>query len=229
MKSRPCGSMFGSVLPSLKPLVSRRVNRSFSGFEPLAIALNSGAYLLFGLYARTIDVPAYWTYHLVNLGSSGVMLSPPTASNTFGVISPDAIFDSSSPDEAPRPEYVSPLAFSKAGLATLPLRNWSEDAYATLTVFDAAELEPVPEDEELPQPAAASPMQGKANSAATRAPRVFMRATIQQTIASIGCAVQETWTRSHWQQWRRSGPEEPTFRWRSGSLACMRRASALPG
>ena len=49
MKSRPCGSMLGSVRPSLKPGVSISVNRLLSGFVPSAKALNWLAYLLFGL------------------------------------------------------------------------------------------------------------------------------------------------------------------------------------
>jgi hypothetical protein len=54
--------------------------------------------------ATTIDLPAYWTYHLVNLGISGAMLSPPTLSKTFGVISPEAISASRSPEAPPRRE-----------------------------------------------------------------------------------------------------------------------------
>ena len=51
--------MFGSVRPSLRPLVCSRVlNSPLSGFEPSAYALNWLAYLLFGLYATTIWVPA---------------------------------------------------------------------------------------------------------------------------------------------------------------------------
>ncbi len=42
----------------------------------------------------------------MNLGSSGVMLSPPTLSNTFGVISPEAMSDSRSPEAPARPENV---------------------------------------------------------------------------------------------------------------------------
>src|SRR5271166_5801628 len=91
MKDRPCGSMLGSVRPSLKPGCSIRVNRFFSGSLPLAIALNWLAYLLLGLYATTIEVPAYWMYQFVNLGSSGVMLSLPTLWKTFGWISPAAM------------------------------------------------------------------------------------------------------------------------------------------
>jgi hypothetical protein len=50
MKSRPCGSMLGSVRPSLKPgdcIVP--LNRLHTGLEPSAMALNWLAYLLFGL------------------------------------------------------------------------------------------------------------------------------------------------------------------------------------
>src|SRR5579862_948493 len=106
MKSRPCGSTFGSVRPSLRPGVCSKVNSDDNGLLPSAMALNWLAYLLFGLYASTIEVPAYWTYQLVNLGSSGVMLSPPTLSKTFGVISPEAMSASRSPEAAPRPENV---------------------------------------------------------------------------------------------------------------------------
>src|ERR1700751_3421573 len=98
MKSRPCGSVLGSVRPSLNPGVSISVNRPLSGLEPSAKALNSLAYLLFGLDATTIDVPAYGTYQLVYLGNNGVMLSPPTLSKTFGLISPEAMSDSRAPD-----------------------------------------------------------------------------------------------------------------------------------
>src|ERR1700729_2933206 len=106
MKSRPCGSVLGSVRPSLRPGVCSRVNSDDNGMVPSAMALNLLAYLLLGLYATTIEVPAYWIYQLVNLGSSGVMLSPPTDSNTFGVISPAAISDSRVPEELPWPEYL---------------------------------------------------------------------------------------------------------------------------
>src|SRR5580700_6729348 len=106
MKSRPCGSVLGSVRPSLRPGVCRRVNSDDNGLLPSAMALNWLAYLLLGLYASTIDVPAYWMYQLVNLGSSGVTLSPPTLSKTFGVISPEAISASRAPDCPPRPENV---------------------------------------------------------------------------------------------------------------------------
>src|SRR5579863_5042770 len=106
MKSRPCGSEFGSVRPSLRPGVCSKVNRLDSGLLPSAMALNWLAYLLFGLYATTIEVPAYWMYHLVNFGSSGVMLSPPTLSETFGWISPEAMSVSRSPEDAPKPENL---------------------------------------------------------------------------------------------------------------------------
>src|SRR5271166_997551 len=128
MNDRPCGSMLGSVRPSLKPGCSIRVNRFFSGSLPLAMALNWLAYLLLGLYATTIEVPAYCTYHVVNFGSSGVMLSPPTLSKTLSWISPAAKADSSSPEAPDRPEYPYPVAAVKAGPATFSLRYSSEDA-----------------------------------------------------------------------------------------------------
>src|ERR1700727_3499528 len=116
MKARPCGSTFGSVRPSFRPGVcSVLLNRLHSGLEPSAMALKSLAYLLFGLYATTIDVPAYCTYHLVYLGSSGVMLSPPTLSKTFGLISPPAMSASRSPEAAPPPLHLYPCAFVNAG------------------------------------------------------------------------------------------------------------------
>ena len=49
MNARPCGSVLGSVRPSLKPGFSISVNRSWMGFAPLAMALKSLAYLLLGL------------------------------------------------------------------------------------------------------------------------------------------------------------------------------------
>ncbi len=67
-------------------------------------------------------------YHLVNLGCSGVMLSPPTASNTFGLISLLAMSASSAPEESPRPVYLYPVALVKAGPATFSLRNSSDEA-----------------------------------------------------------------------------------------------------
>ena len=98
------------------------------GSLPLAKAWNWLAYLLFGLYASTIWVDAYWTYHLVNFGSSGVMLSPPTLSKTFGLISPEAMSEDSAPDAPARPEYLNPVAFSKAGPTIFSFRNSIEDA-----------------------------------------------------------------------------------------------------
>src|SRR5215469_18253242 len=106
MKLRPCGSLAGSVRPSFSPGVSSNVNRPDSGWLPSANALNWLAYLLFGLYARTICVPANWTYQLVNFGNSGVMLSPPTDSNTSGWIAPAAISDESVPDAPAVPTNV---------------------------------------------------------------------------------------------------------------------------
>src|ERR1700727_1348577 len=104
MKARPCGSTFGSVRPSFRPGVcSVLLNRLHSGLEPSAMALKPLAYLLLGLYATTIDVPAYCTYHLVYFGWSGVMLSPPTLSKTFGLSSPPAMSVSRSPDAPPCP------------------------------------------------------------------------------------------------------------------------------
>src|ERR1700742_657942 len=128
MKSRPCGSMLGSVRPSLRPGVCSSVNRSWIGLLPSAMALNWLAYLPLGLYATTMAVPAYWTYHLVNLGISGVMLSPPTDSKTSGLISPEAMSASRSPEEAARPENAYPVALVNAGPATFVLRYWSEEA-----------------------------------------------------------------------------------------------------
>src|ERR1700729_71881 len=97
-----------------------------------------------------MEVPAYWTYQLVNFGCSGVMLSPPTLSKTFGWISPEAMSVSRSPEDAANPEYPSPVAVLNAGAATFSLRNVSEDAYATLAVPVAAgALEPEPAAGEL--------------------------------------------------------------------------------
>src|SRR5579863_2407180 len=107
MKSRPCGSVLGSVRPSFRPDVCSRVNSDDSGMLPSAMALNWLAYLLLGLYANTIEVPAYWIYQLVYLGSSGVTLSPPTLSKTFGLISPEAMSDSRAPDWPPIPVNLS--------------------------------------------------------------------------------------------------------------------------
>src|ERR1700722_16996164 len=103
--------------------------------------------------------------HLVNLGSSGMMWSRPTASNTLGVISPPAMSASSAPEESPRPEYLYPVAVVNAGAATFSLRNCSDEAYARLAVpfggaLDGADEEEAdpdePAGEELP-PAATNP------------------------------------------------------------------------
>ena len=56
------------------------------------------------------------------------MLSPPTLWKTFGLISPEAISVSRSPEEAPRPENLYPSAFVKAGETTFSLRYCSDDA-----------------------------------------------------------------------------------------------------
>ena len=55
----------------------------------------------------------------MNFGSSGVMLSPPTLSNTFGVISPDAMSDSRSPEAPARPGERVASALVKAGADNL--------------------------------------------------------------------------------------------------------------
>src|ERR1039457_2337475 len=120
--------MLGSVLPSLKPGVSIRVNRLLSGFVPRAMALNWLGYLLAGLYRTRIEAHGYPTYPLVKFGSSDVMLSPPTLSKTSGLISPEAMFEDSSPEAPDRPEYLYPSAFWKAGPTIFSLRYWSEDA-----------------------------------------------------------------------------------------------------
>src|SRR5271170_1736259 len=82
----------------------------------------------------TIEVPAYGMYHVVNFGSSGVMLSPPTDSKTFGLISWAAMSLDSVPEALPVPENPAPVAAVKAGLTTFSLRNWSDEAYATFAV-----------------------------------------------------------------------------------------------
>ena len=92
------------------------------------MALNWLAYLLLGLYATTIEVPAYWMYQFVNLGWSGVMLSLPTLWKTFGWISPAAMSASRVPEALAKPEKVYPVAAWKAGATTFSLRNVSEDA-----------------------------------------------------------------------------------------------------
>src|SRR5215469_6334948 len=128
MKLRPCGSLAGSVRPSLRPGVSSRVNKPASGWLPSANALNWLAYWLFGLYANTICVPANWAYQLVNVGMSGVMLSPPTDSKTSGWIVPAAISDDRVPDAPPVPTNVYPLAFLNAGAITFSFRYWRDEA-----------------------------------------------------------------------------------------------------
>src|SRR5580693_10514728 len=155
-------------------------------------------------------------YHLVNLGSSGMMLSPPTASNTLGVISPPAMSASSAPEESPRPVYLYPVAVVNAGAATFSLRNCSDEAYATLAVpFGAAldgedEEEPdEPEDEEL-HPAATNPAKTIVSigicqdriprPAAPACESMFVRAlkrgvaTMPLKIATCDCAAQEDLT-----------------------------------
>src|SRR6185437_7162994 len=106
--------------------------------------------------------------------------------NVSGLISLYAI-SSSSPSEGPAPPvYFRPVAFSKAGPTTFSFRYTSDAAYAMLAVplLAVPELglllappEP-PDGEELPQPAAASPMQVIAASTPRRAPRLFVRDNI---------------------------------------------------
>src|SRR5262245_29114906 len=122
MKARPCGSVFGSVRPSWKPGCCISVNRSDIGFLPLAMASNCGAYLLLGLYATTIEVVAYWTYHFVNFGPSDSIDLPPTVMNTLGKIVLAAISADRPSDGPAVPRYVYPLAFSNAGPKTFSLR-----------------------------------------------------------------------------------------------------------
>src|SRR5258708_22849103 len=100
MSVRPCGSVFGSVRPSWKPGCPISVNRSDSGFLPLAIALSCGPYLLAGLYATTIDVAAYCTYHLLNFDPSAAIGLPPTLMKTLGKIVLAAI-SADSPSDGP--------------------------------------------------------------------------------------------------------------------------------
>src|SRR5215469_17734699 len=173
MKARPCGSMFGSVLPSLNPGFCISVNRSVSGFLPLAMALNCGAYLLAGLYATTICVDAYWTYHFVNLLPRSVIGVPPTLMNTFGKIVLAAISLDSPSDGPTVPRYLYPVALANAGPNTCSLRYASDAAYATFAVPDGLAfglvLEPPEPPEEL-QPAAASPTQASAITPARRVP-----------------------------------------------------------
>ena len=65
-------------------------------------------------------------YHLVNFGWSGVMLSPPTDSNTLGLISPAAMSDESVPEALPVPENPAPVAAVNAGFTTISFRYVSE-------------------------------------------------------------------------------------------------------
>src|SRR5215467_2272432 len=122
MNARRWGSMLGSVLPSLNPGCSIKLNRSDSGFLPLEMDLNCGAYLLDGLYATTIDVDAYWTYHFVNFEPRSVIGVPPTLMNTFGKIVLAAISADSPSDGPGVPRYLYPLALVKAGPKTCSFR-----------------------------------------------------------------------------------------------------------
>ena len=122
MNARPCGSVFGSVRPSWKPGCSISLNRSDIGFLPLAMASNCGAYLLFGLYATTIDVLAYWMNHFVNFGPSDSIDLPPTVMNTFGKIVLAAISLDNPSDGPAVPWYVYPVALVKAGPKIFSLR-----------------------------------------------------------------------------------------------------------
>ena len=54
------------------------------------------------------------------------MLSPPTDSNTFGLISPEAMYCSSVPEALPVPEYPAPVAAVNAGFTTFSFRYSSE-------------------------------------------------------------------------------------------------------
>src|SRR6266567_13948 len=122
MKARPCGSVFGSVRPSWNPGFSISVNRSENGFLPLAIAWNWLAYLLAGLYASTIDVDAYWTYHLVNLAPRSAIDLPPTVTKTFGKIVLAAISADRPSDGPAVPWYLYPVALANAGPKTCSFR-----------------------------------------------------------------------------------------------------------
>src|SRR5215813_156887 len=122
MNARPCGSVFGSVRPSWNPGCSISLNRSDTGFLPLAMASNWDAYLLFGLYATTIDVDAYWTYHLVNFGPSDSIDLPPTVMKTLGKIVLAAISADNPSDGPAVPWYLYPVACAKAGPKTFSLR-----------------------------------------------------------------------------------------------------------
>jgi hypothetical protein len=57
-----------------------------------------------------------------------VMLSPPTDSKTFGLISPAAMSDESVPEELPVPEYPAPVAAMNDGLTTFSLRYSRDEA-----------------------------------------------------------------------------------------------------
>src|ERR1700722_7094222 len=134
----------------------------------------------------TIEVPAYGMYQLVNFGSSGVMLSPPTDSKTFGLISPDAMSDSGVPEAVPVPENAAPVAAVNAGCTTFVFRYCSELAYATLAVPDTGALvdglaagddagaddagADDEDDEEELQAAAVRPRHAMPSTAATRRP-----------------------------------------------------------
>src|ERR1700728_2984467 len=77
-------------------------------------------------------------YHEVNFGCSGVMLSLPTDSKTFGLISPAAMSDKSVPEALPVPENPAPVAAVKAGFTTFSLRYSRDEAYATFAVPETA-------------------------------------------------------------------------------------------
>jgi hypothetical protein len=74
------------------------------------------------LYATTIEVDAYWTYHLVNLGPRSVMDLPPTVMKTFGKIVLAAISADSPSDGPAVPWYLEPVALAKAGPNTFSFR-----------------------------------------------------------------------------------------------------------
>src|SRR6516225_3811737 len=62
------------------------------------------------------------------------MLSPPTASKTLGLISPEEI-SCCSPSEGPAwPEYLKPVALVNAGATIFSFRYKREAAYATFAV-----------------------------------------------------------------------------------------------
>jgi hypothetical protein len=62
------------------------------------------------------------------------MLSLPTDSKTFGLISRAAMSDSSVPEALPVPEYPAPVAAVKAGFTTFSFRYSRDEAYATFAV-----------------------------------------------------------------------------------------------